>query len=88
MDNTTYIIVHTVLYVSAASANWAWTKISYSKGGQFESLKPGAFEIFIMLCPFWNIGSAATNWLLFPPGKKLGITERPSPFYKRFFRIN
>lgn len=85
MEKTTYLIVHTVIYVSAASANWAWTKISYSKGGRFDSLKPGAFDIFMTFCPFWNIGSAFTNWILFPPkGRK---ERKPSPFYLKFFKV-
>jgi hypothetical protein len=82
---------HFILYLLAVAANWIWVRRAHGSGGRYESFKPSSYDLFTTLCPFWNIGSALTNWLCFPPRqtpeKAQEESERIQRVVDRIFRI-
>lgn len=88
---TNMLTLHLILYPLAVIANWIWVRRAHGPGGRYESLKPSGYDLFTTLFPFWNLGSAITNWMCFPPRQTpeqaMEETERMQRIVDRIFRI-
>jgi hypothetical protein len=70
-------------YVLGYILGYKWIQIAHSKGGQYEGLSMGGFDLFMIFCPIVNLGWIVI-WLTNSPKEH---EEKKNLNVKRFFNV-
>lgn len=76
----TILIIILLGYIAPMYSSYLYMKASFSKGGNFETLKPGITEIALVVIPGINWGGPLF-WIIEPPRKRLEEPFDSSKFF-------
>lgn len=72
------------IYLVSALGMWFYTRILYSKNGNFPCSRPDIVDVIFVLIPGLNTVACIVNWIFSFPYRDMGFSK---DFAKRFFKL-